>query len=313
MITNLSKSAWDQKTIELGGSILQSWVWGQFHESLGARIHRFSGNNFACLVIEETLPLGKKYIYSPRGPVGEAQSALADFKQLESDRNLVFARLEPYQKLDLPPAIKHPQPKENWILNLEKSEEELLIGMKPKTRYNINLALRKGVTVREGNQSDLLAFYQLMLETAARAGIRLHTQQYYFKMWDALAPGHIKLLLASYQGQILAGMLLTVYGSTATYLHGGSSQKMKEAMAPYLMHWEAIRLAKSLGATTYDFGGIAPNGDQAHAWSGITRFKKGFGGVEVVYPGAFDLVFSPIWYNVYKQGRKLSRVLKTHK
>ncbi|MBX4187311.1 MAG: peptidoglycan bridge formation glycyltransferase FemA/FemB family protein, partial [Candidatus Doudnabacteria bacterium] len=209
-----------------------------------------------------------------------------------------------------PKAVKDMQPANNWYLNLEKSEEELLIGMKPKTRYNINLAQRKGVTVREGKAEDLLIMFKLFLETAGRNQIRLHPQNYYFQMWEQLSPGYLKVLIAEYQGRPLAAMILTLFGDMATYLHGGSSQIMKEAMTPYLLHWEAIKLAKTSGMKNYDFGGIAPHNTESHAWAGISRFKKGFGGYEVTYPGSFDLIYSPLWYNVYKNARGLQSILR---
>jgi lipid II:glycine glycyltransferase (peptidoglycan interpeptide bridge formation enzyme) len=310
MISNLSKQSWDAKVVELGGSILQSWVWGEFLQSVGQKIHRFSDSDFICLVVETDLPMGKKYLYCPRGPLGEPQSAIVDLKKFEQDHTVIFCRLEPSRGVDLPIAAKEVQPKNNWMLSLEKSEEEILIGMKPKTRYNIHLAKRKGVEVREGGKNDLLSFFQLMLETAKRNQFRLHPQNYYFQMWDTLAAENLHLLLVYYQNQLLAGMLMSVYGETATYLHGGSSEKMKDMMAPYLLHWEAIRKAKSLGLKNYDFGGIAPGNEAKHSWAGISRFKKGFGGFEVDYPGSFDLIFSPLWYNIYKQSRLLRKILR---
>jgi len=310
MFSSLTQESWDKKTIELGGSILQSWVWGEFLESLGHKIYRFSGDDFVCLAEETDLVIGKKYLYCPRGPLGNIQAALTDLRKFQDNHEIVFTRVEPLEKINLAPAIKDVQPKDNWVLALDKTEEEILIGMKPKTRYNINLAQRKGVTMREGTQADVLEFYKLMLETATRNSYRLHPQNYYFQMWDHLAPNNLKLLLAEYQGQILAGVLMSIYGDTATYLHGGSSQRMKEAMAPYLLHWEAIRLARGLGCKYYDFGGVAANDDSKHSWAGISRFKKGFGGFLVSYPGAFDLVYSPIWYNVYKNARLLRRLIR---
>jgi len=310
MISELSKDAWDKKSIELGGSILQSWNWGEFQKSLNQNIYRFSDQDFVCLAVETDLTVGKKYIYCPRGPVGNAESALLDLKKFEENRVIIFTRLEPNQPMHLPVAAKETQPKNNWMLSLESTEEELLIGMKPKARYNINLASRKGVTVREGTQAELLDFFKLMLETAKRNQFKLHPQSYYLQMWDYLAPDNLKLLLAFYQGQVVCGMLLSIFGETATYLHGGSSQKFKGLMAPYLLHFEAMKLAKAQGAKTYDFGGIAPKDQPGHSWAGISRFKKGFGGFEVNFPGSYDLIYSPIWYNVYKNARKLRGILR---
>lgn len=322
MISNLSKEAWNNKVIDLGGSILQSWSWGIFNESLGHKIHRFSDNNFANLAIETELALGKKYLYCPRGPLGDFTAALLDLKKFRDDKDFIFARIEPLQPVhpvregqigyfsngvNLPRAVKDMQPVNNWMLDLNQSDEELLVGMKPKTRYNINLAQRKGVTVRVGGQQDLIALWKLLLETAARTQIRLHPQNYYFKMWEALGQDHIKILIAEYHRKPMAGMIMTLFGDTAAYLHGGTSNQMKEAMSPYVLHWEAIRLAKNSGMANYDFGGIAPNDETRHAWAGISRFKKGFGGLEVKYPGSFDLIYSPIWYTIYKNARGLKK------
>jgi lipid II:glycine glycyltransferase (peptidoglycan interpeptide bridge formation enzyme) len=310
MISNLSKEAWDAKVTELGGSILQSWAWGEFQHSLGQKIYRFSSGDFASLAIETPLSVGKKFVYCPRGPLGNLEAALEDFRRLANDRNIIFSRFEPLQPMDLPRAVKETQPTNNWVLNLEKTEEEILMGMKPKTRYNINLAKRKGVVIREGDQTDLIKIWQMFLETAERNQIRLHAQNYYFQMWDYLHPNHLRTLIAEYKGQILSGMILTLFADTATYLHGGSSVKFKEAMAPYLLHFEAIRLTKNLGMKSYDFGGVASSNDLKHSWAGISRFKKSFGGNEVIYPGSFDLIYSPIWYNVYKQARLARKLFR---
>ncbi len=312
MQSSLTQESWDQQVIDLGGSMLQSWVWGEFQQALGYRIFRLSTDSFISLVVELPLPLKKNYLYAPKGPLGEVPAALEEIKTLaEDDHSLVFIRIEPYVKQTLPVAVKEIQPNQIWLLNLEKTEQELLIGMKPKTRYNINLAQRKGVTIREGGQADLLSFWQLLLATASRNRFKLHPQNYYLRMWESLSPKYLKLLLAEYQGQLLAGSLLSWFGDTVSYLHGGSAGLMKEAQAPYLLHWESMRLAKNLGYKFYDFGGVST--DPKHPWAGISRFKKGFGGFEVNFPGAYDLVFSPIWYNVYKQVRIARRLLRHKK
>src|SRR6185503_4114323 len=102
MISSLNQEAWDKKTIELGGSILQSWDWGQFQESLGQKIHRFSSDAFVNLGIETNLPFGKKYIYCPRGPLGNISEARTDLEKLIDNPDLIFARIEPNEKVDLP-------------------------------------------------------------------------------------------------------------------------------------------------------------------------------------------------------------------
>lgn len=311
MISQLSKEEWDRKVIELNGSILQSWAWGEFQKSLGFGLHRFSGSDFVNQVVEIPLMAGKKYLYSGRGPLGNVSAAQKDLDELaREDHAVVFARIEPSEKVNLPKAVKETQPTNNWLVDLEQPEEQILAGMKSKTRYNINLAQRKGVKVREGRKEDLIEVYKLLLETAGRNKFRLHPQNYYWEIWDRLPEANRCVLIAEYEGQILACMILTMFGTTATYLHGGSSNKMKESMAPYLLHWEAMKLAKSLGYKYYDFGGIAPEGANDHAWSGITRFKKGFGGFELIFPGAFEIIYSPLWYNMYKNARQFRNLIR---
>lgn len=311
-MNSLSQEQWDRKVIELGGSILQSWQWGEFQASLGHKVHRFFGGDFAVQAVEASLPMGKKYIYCPRAPLGNVQAGLAELKSLASDHSNIFIRLEPQEKMGLPQSPKETQPQQVWLLALDKQEDELLMDMKPKTRYNINLAGRKGVTVREGSKQDLIELYKLFLETASRASFRLHPQNYYWQMFESLSPDKLKILVAEYKGQILTGMIMTLFADTATYLHGGSGNKMREAMAPYLLHWEAIKLTKKLGLGYYDFGGISTDPKSHPSWTGITRFKKSFGGFEVKFPGSFDLILSPIWYNVYKNARLVRKILKNN-
>jgi peptidoglycan pentaglycine glycine transferase (the first glycine) len=304
-----SQSEWDNKVKEMGGSILQSWVWGQFQEAVGQKVRRFDGDGWMAQVIEHDLMMGKKYWYVPRGPLGNASLAderLAD--EANVDRNAVFLRLEPLEPVRLPEAPKETQPKENWVVGLEGSEQELLLAMKPKHRYNINLAAKKGVAVREAVKSDFLGIWQLFMETSTRGHFRLHPQEYYLKMWETLGAEHLKVLVAEFEGQMLSACFITVFGHSAIYLHGGSSDRNKHLMAPYLMHWEAMKAVKALGTYNYDLGGVSS--DPAHAWSGISRFKRGFGGFEVRYPGTFDHVLSPLWYNAYKGGRKLRKLLR---
>ena len=305
----MTETEWDKKICDLGGGILQSWAWGEFQRTQGHVVHRFEDAGWAAQIIEHDLMMGKKYWYSPRGPIGNTAFAGEFLKQqADKDHYIVFLRLEPSEPIGLPEAPKEIQPKENWVLGLEGSEQELMVSMKPKHRYNINLAAKKGVTIREAHKGDFLEVWRLLLETAARGGFRLHTQNYYLNMWETLGNDKMKIMVAEYEGVMLACVLLTFFGHTATYLHGGSSDRNKQVMAPYLLHWESIKLAKRSGYFNYDFGGVSL--DPNHVWAGITRFKVGFGGFEVRYPGTFDLVMSPLWYNVYKSGRKLTRLLR---
>jgi len=305
----IDQKNWDKAAIDLGGSILQSWAWGQFQQAAGSKPHYLLGPDWQALVIEQALPFGKKYWYAPRGPLGNADAALAAIiGQAQPDHQIIFVRVEPQAVPQGVLPTKDIQPKDNWTVDLQPETEKILAGMKPKHRYNISLAARHGVTVRQGGRQDLIDVWKLLLETARRNNFRLHPQSYYWEMWDHLAPDYLRLFVAEFQGQMLAASLVTVFGQTATYLHGGSSQQKKELMAPYLLHWEAIKQARAIGCAGYDLGGISE--DPNHAWAGITRFKKGFGGHRVSFPGTYDRPLSPLWYNVYRNLRQFRSLLR---
>jgi lipid II:glycine glycyltransferase (peptidoglycan interpeptide bridge formation enzyme) len=193
------------------------------------------------------------------------------------------------------------QPSRTLILDLAKSEEELLNNMHQKTRYNIRLAEKKGVKIIKGDINQFENFWQLTGETSQRDKFRLHSRNYYHKMLE-IDKNFIKLFLAEYDNKIIAANIVSFFGDTATYLHGASSNKYRNVMAPHLLQWHCIKLAKEQGYKYYDFSGIDEN-----KWPGLTRFKKGFGGSVFEYPGTFDLVFDKKWYGIYKLIRRLRR------
>jgi len=202
------------------------------------------------------------------------------------------------------------QPKNTLLLDLHMAEEQLLHQMKPKTRYNIHLSTRKGVVVEElPDAKKMRVFWELMRETTERDGFSPHPYLYYVNLLESLGPrGMAELFIASYHRRPLAAAIVTYFGSCATYLHGASSDNIRGAMAPHLIQWAAIRAAKQHGMHWYDLGGIAPEGARSHPWSGITRFKKGFGGREVAYVGAYDLLYDAWWYRLYRLGRWANRI-----
>jgi len=250
------------------------------------------------------------------------EGLLEKIKEINAKEKAIFFKIEP--GADFPfnlsdfgfmKSKKEIQPSQTVILDLTKTEEELLAEMKSKTRYNINLAERKDIKITQQttHNSQLTTFLELLKETAEREGFRLHPKEYYEKLFAAHSPNFsVKLFLAEYNGKTIAAHLLVFFGNPArttdviqsggqaVYLHGASSREHKDAMAPYLLHWEAIKEAKRRGYLTYDFWGISEK-----KWPGLTRFKKGFGGAEKEYPGAFDLVFAQFWYWVYNIVRKI--------
>ena len=184
--------------------------------------------------------------------------------------------------------------------------------MKPKTRYNINLAERKGVEVEISTDPEKVdVFHKILVETVSRNSFRGHPKSYYEKILGFFGErGIIKLYLAKFEGKYVVVNIMCFYGDTVLYLHGASSNEFRNVKAPYLLQCRAICDAKTNGFNHYDFWGIAPTDDPLHRWAGVTRFKKGFGGEQINYPGTFDVVISKSWYLIYKVFRFLNKIIK---
>lgn len=309
------------------GTFLQSKFWGEFQKEHGQSCWYLGAYDKKelvgiALVVKANLPLGKSYLYCPKGPVVVAGRGVLNFildgiRKLAEKENAIFLRFEPafeknytkviQEKLNVRPT-KEIQPKSTWILDISKSEREILSGMKQKTRYNIHLAEKKELVIRTSREiKDVEIFFNLAQETAKRNGINTHAKGYYIKMMECLSRYNIiDMYLADYQGITIAANLMIYFGETVTYLHGGSNSDHRHLMAPYLLHWEAIKDAKKEGYRIYDFGGVADESDINHKWSGISRFKRGFGGNQLDSVGTFDLPYNSMWYKIYSIARKYS-------
>jgi lipid II:glycine glycyltransferase (peptidoglycan interpeptide bridge formation enzyme) len=201
------------------------------------------------------------------------------------------------------------QPKEILMMDITPSEEELLSQMKSKTRYNIRLAEKKGVVVKQTREpEDIEVFLKIMQETALRKDVHFHPKEYFQAFLDFFSEDVCTLFVAVYEGKILAGSLVAFYEGTAYYLHGGSRDAGREVMAPHLLQWEQIREAKRRGCTKYDLGGVAiQTAPKGKDWSGITRFKRGFAPHidPLVFPGTYDFVLHNLRYKLYSTLQKI--------
>ena len=329
-LTPKQQNQWDQKnTPDL--PLQQTTLWGKFQESLGRKVYFLTlGKNSKVtaqgLVVKHPLPLGNSYLYIPRGPILDQshqnyqtfQKFLRLLEPIAKKEGAIFVRFDPainkesqFGK-DLIANYKNAsgaihQPENTLILDLTPNEETLLQEMKSKTRYNIRLAKRKGVVIKQAtSEKDINEFLKINQETAKRDKFQVHENQYYhdlLKFFKDTDP-KIKLFLAQYQGKTIAAIIVAFFNQTAIYLHGASANEYRNLMAPHLLQWTAIKIAKKLGFKQYDFWGIAPNDQPNHPWSGITRFKKGFGGKEINYVPVREFVYQPFWYHLMKIGSK---------
>ncbi|MBU1130853.1 peptidoglycan bridge formation glycyltransferase FemA/FemB family protein [Patescibacteria group bacterium] len=336
-ITLLNKPRFD----EFAGNqkysqFLQSWDWGDFQKNVGHRVWRLGvalDNQIiaSAQIIEHLLPFNKSYLYCPRGPViaenlSDKQKLTALKLILSKARDIaistpqteeIFFRLEPTHRLQpttypLQPTpynlrkTKPIQPADTLILDLTLPKEQLLTNMRQKTRYNIRLAEKHGVTIKE--ESGFSKVWPFFEQTSKRDKFGLHPKKYYQKMVED--SDLIRMWAADYKGKIVAANIVSYFGNTATYVHGASDYQQRSMMAPFLLQWEVIKNAQEQGYKYYDFHGIAPNHNKNHPWHGITRFKKGFGGQVIHYPGTFDFIYQPLSYNIYKALRKLNLLIR---
>lgn len=357
---------------------LQSDQWMAFQEATGKKSLRLSLDFFSANGLLHALPFAGQYLYVPRGPVChnfQFSTRLPDGQVFNFQKNLekliekakkskaIWIRMEPeteellegIKKATDKKIVKAPhdiQPRAVFRMDLSPSEEELFSAMKPKTRYNIRLAEKRGVRVfTTRDQKYVRVFLDLIRKTADRKAITPHPVSYYEQLLNSLPEDMCRLFVAEYEapastreggssvrgGQVLGANLLIIFGTTATYLHGGSSDVHRGMMAPYLLQWEQMKFAKQAGCVLYDFGGVSTGDTRykisdsrktaaekerpfiahhpsiaTHSWAGITKFKMGFSPQTepVVFPGAYDIILNSQAYAAYRVAEYCKKSIK---
>jgi lipid II:glycine glycyltransferase (peptidoglycan interpeptide bridge formation enzyme) len=322
-------------------------MWGRFKSRFGwkssAYLVGWAGfKSLPLLALSRRLLAGFSFAYIPWGPelpegfpVNERLSVLRELAVklkpfLAHDTALI--RFEPpwYAEQDedmvfLPTGLKRAaatvQPPDTVLVNLELSRDEILQGMKPKWRYNIGLAEKKGVLVEEANMRGLDIFYRLLRETAARDGITVHGFDYYKTLFevceehsdkDGNGPS-LRLYTARHEKDALAAIVVLFFGKNATYLYGASSDVKRNMMAAYALQWRAMIDAKEAGCKCYDLFGIPPDGDPNHPMAGLYRFKTGFGGRIIHRPGTWDCPLKPAAYFFFSKAEALRKKMRDMK
>lgn len=320
---------------QLGGDrLLQSRFWARLKQEYGWRPFAFrlgDEEGQTLLVLYRRFAPGAAIGYIPhpavpRGGSGMLSRLSADLTgSLPPDTMLLrwdpawekgdeldgcFNPPEPFKPLRKAPVDI--QPPDTVIIDLEPGEEELLAAMKPKTRYNIRLAFRKGVEVVSEGAAGLETWYRLYRETAVRDRIAIHPESYYRTLFR-LAEEHpednlqLDLLMARADGEALAGIIVSRFGGTATYMYGASANDRRNLMPAYALQWQAMQTARAAGCGRYDLFGIPPADDPSHPMHGLFRFKTGFGGRIVHRPGCVDFILRPLRAGAYRNLEKLRR------
>jgi lipid II:glycine glycyltransferase (peptidoglycan interpeptide bridge formation enzyme) len=306
----LGPQGWDELLLaQREGNLLQSWKWGELQSRFGWRVERlaFHAGHLGVCSLQQSAALfpGGATYYVPRGPAVAERERLLVLDTLErraaAGGGLVL-RVEPNDTVgDEWPAFfegrgfvkgKPVQPQATRLLRIALDPESLKAGFKPKTRYNLNLAEKKGVRVH--GSRDVATFARLALETGKRQGVHLPGVAYYQAALEIFGPSdEVRLYLAEHEGDTLGGIMVFRFGKTAYYLFGGSGDRKRELMPNYLLHWQAMLDFRAMGCDTYDWWGIPEEPAPDHPWFGLYRFKTGFGGETVRYVGLYEHVLRP--------------------
>ncbi len=306
---------------------IQTWEWGEFQELEGHKVYRLGIFDQQKLVGGYTLSFHQiphtNFSIGTilRGPKIN-KDMIENIGKIGKNENSIFIKIEPdeiekiydnknqllknksivlnYPGLATSPKVAfYPH---SFIIDLKKSEDQLLSDMSPKTRYNIKIANRYGVTITHSTKDEDFEIYLKMLfDTTRRQGFYLHSENYHRQQWSILKKTTIpEIFLASYQNQTLAAFMVFKLKDRLFYPYGASLDTHREVMAPTLLMWEVIKYGQSLGLKSFDmWGGLAPDASPTAPGFGFHRFKQGFGGNLVQFTGTYDLIINPQYYKIY--------------
>jgi peptidoglycan pentaglycine glycine transferase (the first glycine) len=313
----VDRVTWNKIVVEHAppfGAFLQSWEWGEFQRTLGFEVKRIQeivkDKTVLAQAIKYPLPFNSSYWHVPKGPLGDATPKVMVETLCKKLPGGAFLKIEPVAKPRKGAKAKDRQPSVTTIIDLTQSEAKINDNMKRKTRYNIRLAEKKGVTASIVGLDRFDDLVRLMQQTAERDKFSLHELDRYKKMLEYLRDDGCKafMAMAFYEDRPLAANIMIDAFGMRTYLHGASSNLYRNVMAPYALHDFLIRDAKAQGLKAYDFWGIAPpEAGESHPWAGISRFKTGFGGEVVRMPGTLDVSKNFLMYNLYRIAKKIRR------
>ncbi len=317
-MTEVTLSEWNHFLTKFPNAhLLQMGEWGELKNNFGWEPVRVISVDVGAQILFRKLPLGFTIAYMPKVP---SDQFWQEVDSICKKNRAVFLKIEPdmwedattisqlpitnYQLRTSPHNI---QPPRTIIVDINASEEDILARMKPKCRYNIRLAEKKGVTVRTWD--DVSAFHEMMIVTGGRDGFGVHSKEYYQRAYELFHPkGTCELLLAEYEGKPLTSLMVFANGKRAWYVYGASNNEERNRMPTYLLQWEAIRWAKARGCEEYDLWGVPDENEETleaqfesrhdGLW-GVYRFKRGFGGQIKRAAQALDRVYNPFLYWLY--------------
>ncbi len=304
------------------GSFMQSLAWPKVKNNWGYDGVISRGEDGAIrgamlVLIQRTPVIGGSFLYAPRGPVCNFEDAdtFADLTRgvhaLAKKHKAYLFKMDPdvlasdAQFITLAQSLGYRyskggdnfetiQPRFNYRLNTEgRTEDELLAALTQKTRYNVRVAIKRGVEVRVCGKEMLDEFVRIYKTTGERDGFNTRPKSYFERMLDALGDDG-RLYMGFYQGQAIAGAISTQYAGKTCYVYGASDNAHRNVMPNYLVQWEMIKWAVQGGCSVYDFQGVSGVLDESNPLYGLYRFKRGFNGELVELAGEFDILFKPV-------------------
>ncbi|MCA1899989.1 MAG: peptidoglycan bridge formation glycyltransferase FemA/FemB family protein [Chloroflexi bacterium] len=304
--------------------LLQLGEWGELKKNFGWKPARIINNKVGAQILFRRLPLGLTIGYMPKlanseKVMGNSEEFWKEVDSICKKNRAIFLKIEPdswsedfilhAKRSSFILSSHNIQPPRTIVVSIKDSEETILARMKPKCRYNIRLAEKKGVTVRVWD--DLSAFHEMMTVTGGRDNFGVHSKEYYQRTYELFHPkGTCELLVAEYEGKPLASLMVFANGKRAWYVYGASNDRERNRMPTYLLQWQAIRWAKARGCEEYDLWGVPDEDEETleanfetrhdGLW-GVYRFKRGFGGEVKRAAQALDRVYNPLLYWVYKK------------
>jgi peptidoglycan pentaglycine glycine transferase (the first glycine) len=301
--------------------LLQMGEWGELKRGFGWKpVRIILERETGAQILFRRLPLGLTIGYLPKLVMGDKLQETSNefWKEVDSvckKNKAIFLKFEPdsWETSFLIPhssfliSLHNIQPPRTIVIPIEESEETILARMKPKCRYNIHLAEKKGVTIRTWD--DIPAFHEMMTVTGGRDNFGVHSKEYYQRAYELFHPkGTCELLVAEYEGKPLASLMVFANGKRAWYVYGASNDQERNRMPTYLLQWQAIRWAKARGCEEYDLWGVPDENEETleanfesrhdGLW-GVYRFKRGFGGQLKRAAQALDRVYNPLLYWLY--------------
>lgn len=302
-------------------NFLQSWYWGEFQQALGKHVEYmgfYEGDvlkGTALMVVESAKRA--KYMTVAGGPLLDWSNSqlvklcFEELKNVAKKHNVIFVRVRPqlieneislaiFRKHGFVSAPMHLSADLTSQLDITKTEDELLAKMRKTTRYELKKAQKLGITIQTSfNVDDIDGFYDRQIQTAKRQGFVPFSLKFLKEQFRAFSANNSALLYqAYYEKKLLAEAFIIFYGPEATYHYGASTEDGRKFPGAYLLQWEAILEAKRRGQKRYNFWGVVKPDQTKHRFYGVSIFKRGFGGDDVAYVHAQDLVIAPLRYTI---------------